>query len=254
MTERSFALLGSGEFEPWTADVDRWLLERTTRSGPVLIAPTAAAPEGEEVFGRWARMGLDHFEKAGVPAEVLELRTREDAFRDDVLEMLRDAPLLCFSGGNPAFLVEALAGTPFWNGVLAALDDGLAYAGCSAGVAALGVRAPDSSARGFSRDTWREGLGLFPRTLFGPHWDAVDLYVPGATAAIEAEVPPGARLFAIDEGTAAVGDGRAWSVVGPGGVAILEDGEWRRFANGTSFDLDALGDTDAAPEMTGEPA
>lgn len=47
MTERSFALLGSGEFEPWTADVDR-LLERTTRAGPILIAPTAAAPEGEE--------------------------------------------------------------------------------------------------------------------------------------------------------------------------------------------------------------
>jgi cyanophycinase-like exopeptidase len=145
VTERSFALLGSGEFGPWTADVDRWLHERTTRTGPVLI------------------------------------------------------------------------------------DDGLAYAGCSAGIAALGVRAPDSSVRGFSRNVWRQGLGLFPRTLFGPHWDVVDRYVPGAAKKIEAALPSGARLFAIDENTAAIGDGRAWSVVGAGNVAILENAVWQRF-------------------------
>jgi cyanophycinase len=250
VTERSFALLGSGEFELWTADIDRWLLERTTRTGSVLIAPTAAAPEGEEVFRRWARMGLDHFEEAGVPAEVLELRTREDALRDDGMETLRDTSILYFSGGNPAYLVETLADTPFWSAVRAALEDGLAYAGCSAGVAALGVRAPDSSARGFSGNVWHEGLGLFPRTLFGPHWDAVDRYLPGATAAIEAALPSGARLFAIDENTAAVGDGRTWSVVGAGDVAILEEGVWQRYPSGAAFECDAVGE----PEMTGEPA
>jgi cyanophycinase len=224
----------------------------------VLIAPAAAAPEGEEVFQRWARMGLDHFQRAGVPAEVVELRTREDAFRDDVVESLRDASLVYFSGGNPAYLVETLSATPFWTGVRAALDDGLAYAGCSAGVAALGVRAPDSSARGFSQDVWDDGLGLFPRTLFGPHWDAVDFYIPGATGAIEAAVPPGARLFAIDENSAAIGDGWRWSVVGSGGVAILADGEWLRYASGDSFEFDAGGEPtatrEATPEMTGEPA
>ena len=31
----SFALLGSGEFEPWTEDVDRWLLDRATGNGTV---------------------------------------------------------------------------------------------------------------------------------------------------------------------------------------------------------------------------
>ena len=33
----SVALLGSGEFEPWTDDVDHWLLDRATGDGTVLI-------------------------------------------------------------------------------------------------------------------------------------------------------------------------------------------------------------------------
>ncbi|MFL5736692.1 MAG: Type 1 glutamine amidotransferase-like domain-containing protein [Actinomycetota bacterium] len=252
MTGRSFALLGSGEFEPWTTDVDRWLLGRTTRTGPVLIAPTASAPEGEDVFRRWAGAGLEHFGGGSRRAEVLELRTREDAFREDVVERLVDASVLYFSGGNPAYLVETLADTPFWTAVLTGLERGLSYAGCSAGVAALGVRAPDSSRRGFSDDAWRDGLGLFPRTLFGPHWDAVDFYLPGATAAIQRAVPPGARLFAIDENTAAVGDGRTWSVIGSGSVAILEAGAWRRFASGETYECDAVGEAQTTSEMTEE--
>ena len=56
-----FALLGSGEFEPWTEEVDRWLLERTTGSGRVLILPTASAPEGDAIFNQWGDMGLEHY-------------------------------------------------------------------------------------------------------------------------------------------------------------------------------------------------
>jgi cyanophycinase len=254
MTERTFALLGSGEFEPWTTDVDRWLLDRTTRSGPVLITPTASAPEGEDVFRHWAGMGLGHFNGSSRRADVLELRTRDDAYRDDVVKRLDDASVLYFSGGNPAYLVETLADTPFWTAALSGLHRGLAYAGCSAGVAALGVLAPDSSRRRFSDDVWRDGLGLFPGTLFAPHWDAVDFYISGATAAIKHAVPSDARLFAIDENTAALGDGRTWSVAGSGSVAIHEEGAWRRYRSGETFECDALGEAQATPEMTEERA
>src|SRR5205085_10219310 len=54
-------LLGSGEFEPWARPVDSWCAERATApSERVLIVPTAAAPEGEDVFQRWAQMGIEH--------------------------------------------------------------------------------------------------------------------------------------------------------------------------------------------------
>ena len=77
------ALLGSGEFEPWTEPVDRWLLDRATGDGTVLILPTASAPEGDRVFTMWADMGLAHYGRLGIASEVVPMKTREDADRPE---------------------------------------------------------------------------------------------------------------------------------------------------------------------------
>ena len=233
-----FALLGSGEFLPWTAEVDRWLLERA-REGTVLVLPTASAPEGDAVFDRWGRMGLDHYGKLGVAAEVLPLKDRSDAEREDIAARVDGASVVYFSGGNPAHLAATLDGTPFWRAVLSDLDRGLAYAGCSAGIAALGDVAPDSTSTDpTSAQFWRPGLGLFPGTYFGPHWDAIDRYVPGLRATIVDAVPSDRRLLAIDEDTALVGNGAEWTVMGAGTASLLEEGRWTEYPAGSSFTKD----------------
>ena len=49
------ALVGSGEFTPAMAEVDRELLAATGRDRPrVAIVPAASWPDGEAVFMRWA--------------------------------------------------------------------------------------------------------------------------------------------------------------------------------------------------------
>jgi cyanophycinase len=236
VTGRLFGLLGSGEFEPWSEAVDRALLARASGDGTVLILPTASAAEGDEVFDRWARMGQDHFARLRVPHQVVALKTRADAERPAVAEPLERASIAYFSGGNPAYLAGVLGGTPFWAAVLRAMDRGLAYVGCSAGVACLGDVAADSSARSFDGDIWKPGLQLFPNVHFGPHWDALDGFVPGLRAFIEASVPTEHLLLAIDERTAVFGDGASWTVVGSGGAYLRERGTWRAVMAGSSFD------------------
>jgi cyanophycinase-like exopeptidase len=232
-----FALLGSGEFEPWTTEVDRWLLDRARGDGSVLVLPTASAPEGDQVFNRWGDMGLSHYREAGIPAEVLPLKAREHAHDPELVARVGRASVAFFSGGNPAYLSATLADTPFWEELLAAMDRGMAYAGCSAGIAALGDVAPDSTSNDpTSANFWRRGLGLFPELYFGPHWDALDTYVPGLRAMILASVPAEARMLAIDERTAVVGDGATWTVMGAGGASILEHGAWQEFPPGSSFE------------------
>jgi cyanophycinase-like exopeptidase len=230
------ALLGSGEFEPWTEEVDRWLLERATGDGTVLILPLASAPEGDEVFNRWGDMGLGHFDGLGIPAEVLPLKKKDDAERPDLSARLETASVAYFSGGNPAHLAAALSGSRFWSELLRAMDRGLGYVGCSAGVACLGDVVPDSTVRDFSSaDLWRPGLGLFPKLFLGPHWDALNAYVAGLQELFISAVPPGNRLLAIDERTAVVGDGAEWQVMGSGGASLMEDGSWQSFRPGQSF-------------------
>jgi cyanophycinase len=232
----SIALLGSGEFEPWTEDVDRWLLDRATGDGTVLILPAASAPEGDAVFDMWANMGLTHYGRLGIPAEVVPLKTRTDADRAELSSRVSSASMVYFSGGNPAYLAGILIDTAFWVAVLSGMGRGMAYTGCSAGIASLGERAIDSAVRDFtSSELWKPGLRLFPGIQFGPHWDALDTYVPGLKRMFGAAVPKEWRLLAVDEHTAVMGDGTEWHVVGAGGAALRMDGEWRTYSAGDAF-------------------
>ena len=236
----TFALLGSGEFEPWSAEVDRTVLERANGDGRVLILPTASAKEGDEVFDGWASKGLAHYEALGLPAEVVPLKTRDDAARPDLIDRLEGASAVYFSGGNPAYLAATIAGTPFWDALRAAMERGLGYIGCSAGVACLGDAAPDSDALEFDDGVWKPGLGVFSGVWFGPHWDALDSFVPGLTEFIVSSVPAGETLLAIDENTAVLGEGASWSVVGASGAHVYRDGAWVHHPAGTSFALDLV--------------
>ena len=231
------AFLGSGEFDPWSEAVDRWAIERSRNpSGPVLVAPTAAAHEGDESFDGWGNKGLEHYAALGVPAEVLPLKTREDAHRDDLVRRLDDASIVFFSGGNPARLADVLRATPFWEELVRAQGDGLPYAGCSAGVACLAEVTFNSESQGLDA-IWASGLGYVRGVRFAPHWDIVDTWIPEATTFIVEAVGPSDTFVGLDEETAMVGDGRIWEVIGRAKMHVLRDGEWTRYASGDTFEL-----------------
>jgi cyanophycinase len=230
-----FAFLGSGEFEAWHEPADRWLLEHATGDGTVLILPTASAPEGDDVFRAWGEKGLAHYRRLGVPAEILELRTRDDADRSELADRLGRASVVFVSGGNPAYVAATLAGSPLWDRLRERLDDGLAYAGCSAGVACLTDTTFDSSSQSVRIEA--PGLGYVTEAVFTPHWDVVDRWFPGARAVIEASIPDGRALVGLDESTAMVGDGAAWDVIGRGGVHVKRADAWTTFSSGDRFEL-----------------
>lgn len=233
-------LVGSGEFEAWATDVDRWLLERATGDGRVLVAPTASAPEGDAVFDDWADRGVAHFQGMGVTAEVLDVRTREDADRVHAVAQVKGASLVYFSGGNPAYLARTLAGSSLWDVIREEMARGMVYAGCSAGMACLGRLAPDSDVQELGDGLWRPGLGVFPHAWLGPHWDALDRFAPGLVAHIAASVPEDEVLLGVDEYTAVLGDGTDWTVAGVGSAHALVRGQWHRYDAGALFHLPLL--------------
>jgi cyanophycinase len=239
MSRGAFAFMGSGEFEPWHDDVDRWLLERADGDGTVLILPTASAREGDEVFEGWATKGLRHYERLGAAASVVPIRSREDADRREFVDALSSASVVFFSGGNPWYLAETLRGSAFCEVMIQRLAEGLAYAGCSAGVACLSEMTFDSDTEDFEQ-VFKPGLGFVRRTLFGPHWDMIDTWIPGAREFITDSVPEGGRLVAIDEETAMVGDGSSWSVTGRSGVHVWENGNWSDHVTGDGFSLELM--------------
>jgi len=237
---RTFALLGSGEFEPWSAEVDRWVLDRAGEKGRVLILPTASAKEGDDVFNGWGTKGLEHFEREGIVAEVVALKTKEDAERPEFVSLLAAASAVYFSGGNPYYLADVLHDTDFLRQMTKRLSEGLAYIGCSAGVACLTEMTYDSDTDDFEQ-VFKPGLGIVRSILFGPHWDMVDSWIPGATEFIVKSVPEGHAFVGIDEDTAMTGDGKTWRVMGRQAVHVRRLGDWERYGAGESFDLEFQG-------------
>src|SRR5580700_4022647 len=112
-----FLLLGSGEFEPWSADAERFALSGAAGDGSVAILATACGREGDAVFARWNAMGLAHYASLGITATALPVRNRVDALDASSAAALDAASMVFFSGGSPKYLAQSIIGTPVWAGV-----------------------------------------------------------------------------------------------------------------------------------------
>jgi len=235
----AIALLGSGEFEPWARPVDTWCAEHATASSDrVLVVPTASAPEGDETFKRWGKMGVAHYKAIGLAPEVLDLRERADASKKEIVDAVQGARHIFFSGGNPGYLAETLSGTPFWEAVVAGVTSGeTALGGCSAGAAFLGTTAPYVA--GDSLDHWTDGTKLLPRAYVMVHFDMLNTYVPGLRDMLLDMRPENTIAVGIDENTALYGDGEHWQVQGSGS-AWIGDGELSPYPDGATLDLRLL--------------
>jgi cyanophycinase-like exopeptidase len=229
----TFLLQGSGEFEPWTEETERRAIAEAP-AGPVLVAPTASFPDGEAVYDRWAKMGLDHYAAMGVEAELLPLKTRKDAMRARLAERVAASSMVFFSGGKPQHLGAVLEDSP----VLAALTDamvrGTVFAGCSAGAM---VASQSHDQRGGGATGWVFGLGLVPHVSFGVHWDRAR-FIPGMRPLVRAKVPRATWFVGIDERTAILGDGVRWEVFGLGGVEARHERGAQRYRAGETFATD----------------
>jgi cyanophycinase len=226
---RTFLLLGSGEFEPWTHDVESRALADATGDGSVAILPTASATEGDAVFDRWGRMGLDHYAEVDLRAEVLPVKRRDDAFREELAERVEAASVVYFSGGKPQHLADVLRDTPLLDAILRAMDRGAVWAGCSAG--AMVVSRARDGARGSS---WLFGLGLVAHASFGVHWDRA-AKIPGLAWWMTSRLPDATWFVGIAERTAILGDGGRWEVFGRGEVDVRGPDRRETFGAGQRF-------------------
>jgi len=223
-----FLLLGSGEFEPWAAEAERFALSGATGDGSVAVLATASAREGDAVFERWLGMGVAHYDSTGIAARAVRVRTRADALDPGVARMLDDVSMVFFSGGSPKYLAQTMTGTRLWDSVRRLVDRGGVFAGCSAGAmiaGASGLRFPFAS-----------GLDLLPATALGVHWDALSAWwIRWLRDLAPRRVPSHVRFVGVAEHTAIASEGDAWRVFGSGTVDMRYGRERRAFADGERF-------------------
>ncbi len=230
------ALVGAGEFLPAMAEFDAGLLASSGRRRPrVAILPTASFPDGEDVFQRWAAMGVTHFGELGAEVEPVLVRDRAGADDPSAAQAIGEADLVYLSGGKPAYLAEVLAGSAVGRALVAAHARGAVLAGCSAGAMVLAGHLFDPRARVVPWPLrWRPGLGFVSGASVVPHYDA---WPEPLTALIALQAPRGSVVLGIDEETAMVGHDGAWQVHGRSRVTVWRGRRRDRYRSGDTFRL-----------------
>ncbi len=228
------ALVGAGEFLPAMAEFDAGLLAATGRARPrVAILPTASYPDGEEVFTRWATMGVSHFGELGAEVEPVLVRDRASADDPAAAQAIGEADLVYLSGGKPAYLMRVLDGSAVGQALADAHQRGAVLAGCSAGAMVLARHAFDFRVRIAPWPLrWRFGLGFVDAASVIPHYDA---WPEPFSALIALQAPRGSAVLGIDEETAVVGRDGAWQVHGRSRVTVWRGRRRDRYRAGETF-------------------
>ena len=228
--------MGAGEFLPQMAEVDRGLLAATGRSRPrVAILPTASYPDGEDVFQRWAAMGIAHFSALGAEVEPVLVRDRASAADEACVQAVGEADLIYLSGGRPRYLLSVLGGSPVAAALRAAHMRGAVVAGCAAGAMVLAGRQGELRAKVLPWPVrWRGGLGLVPSVVVFPNYDA---WPEPMSALMAFQAPRGFAVLGIDEDTAIIGRDGAWQVRGRARVTVWRGRHRERYRAGEVFRL-----------------
>ncbi len=219
-------LVGGDEFKAPATAFDRLLLSLAPRTpASVAILPTAAASDENPHIA--AAHGVKHFEQVGAKPFPVNIHDAATANDDAVVDELRRADIVYFSGGNPSHLLASLKDSAAWTCLLDLVQQGVIIAGSSAGAMVFGERM-------HYRGQDVAGLGLVPGVVVMPHFERV---LEERLAQLQASLSPGLTLLGIAGATGCVLHDGEWLVEGPGHVTAISESGIEIFVAGARFGL-----------------
>jgi cyanophycinase len=234
VTTGLLALVGGDEFKPGNEEHDQLLLEHRG-PGPAYVVPTAAARQRPEIAVATAQ---HWFKRLGLDVVELPLLKRSDAISATNVELAERGGLFYLTGGDPGLVVDVLRDSPVWRAIAGAWRRGAALAGSSAGAMALGEWTLIRKAYpGHAERRCKPALDLVPRVAVAPHFETFGhRWVDSVLREPPAE---DVLIVGIDERSAAVWDGRAWTARGPGRITIVTMRERNVYEAGMPVQLPA---------------
>ena len=235
----SLALVGSGEYLPAMTAFEKSLLEDGIKNGKAakyIQIPTAAGQESDDRLDFWRALGQKQADAIGVQAMYLPIYNRDDAFKQEHVDAIKDSALMYMSGGDPHHLAEVLIDTPVWAAMVENWQSGASLAGCSAGAMVLSAQIPNFR---LLKRSPSKGLNLLPEIRVIPHFNKFFKWIPESAAKVLLHVPDDSILIGVDEMTAIVkrtGNDH-WVVVGDAKVHVLKGLPDQQLSDGQEITL-----------------
>ncbi|EIA25615.1 cyanophycinase, partial [Candidatus Arthromitus sp. SFB-3] len=137
-------IIGGAEDKSGSREILRRVANMIDKEKDTMIVSTLASDLGREV-------GYDYknlFHELGVKnIEILDISSRDQCDNRDLLDMVKKASLIFFTGGNQLKITSLVGGTPLYEEMRKFHDNGGIFAGTSAGASVMSetmiVRGPD---------------------------------------------------------------------------------------------------------------
>ncbi|CAB4785245.1 unannotated protein [freshwater metagenome] len=233
----SLALVGSGEYLPDMAELEKSLIQDGLTHGKAnkfVQIPTAAGRESKDRLEFWKELGARQADLIGAEQIFLPIFDRDSANSDQFADAISDSALVYMSGGDPHYLAQALTGTPVWDAILKNWQSGGSLAGCSAGAMVLSSEIPNFR---FLKYGPTPGLNVIGNIRVIPHFNKFFKWIPDAAAKVLMHAPEGSILLGVDEMTALVQrSGKDfWEVNGQAKVHVLQGAPAEQLVAGQSI-------------------
>jgi cyanophycinase len=179
--------------------------------GRLVIIPTASPRSDLKDYTRWLQM-WDAY--AWQSVHIVNVANTEEADREEVLQLIRDATAVWISGGEQQRLVERYGNTRCYSELLNVLNRGAIVGGTSAGAAVI---SNNMIAEGVDTPVMRKGWGILPGAIVDQHFSQRNRFarLSQAVASFPDHVGVG-----IDESTGLLIDRTGVQVLGQGAVHV----------------------------------
>lgn len=169
-TKGSLIIIGGHEDKEGDCTILREVARRAGKSGRIVLMTVATElPEevGQEYRAIFKQLGVER-------VDVLDIRTRAQAYDEATVQKLADTPVIFFTGGDQLRLTSQLGDSPVYRCMQESHRRGGTIVGTSAGAAAM----PETMLNGGKSDkslgisalTMAPGLGLLPSVVIDSHF------------------------------------------------------------------------------------
>jgi len=217
----SLIIIGGHEDKSNERTILKEVAKPISHSKKNLLIVTVATHLPKEVADEYKKV----FNDLGVEnIEVLDIRTRSDAYDENNLKKLHDASVVFFTGGDQLRITSQIGGSPISIGIRELVRGGGTVVGTSAGAAAMPdtmlFAGPSDESHEISALGMAPGLGLIEGVVIDSHF--AERGRMGRLLGAVAQNPKNLGI-GIDEDTAVVvRDGTTFEVLGSGAVYVVD--------------------------------
>jgi cyanophycinase len=214
-------IIGGGEDKRNDCSILRRVSEPAAGDRGKLVIVTAATQVPDEYLEGYMPLFKD-LDVRNI--EVLDIRSREDAYSRDNADLLDRADVIFFTGGSQLRIASQMGGSPVLEAMMDRHRRGATVAGTSAGAAAMPetmlIAGPSDESPDVEDLSMAPGLGLVRDMVIDTHFAQ-----RGRIGRLLTSVAQNPRMLGlgIDEDTAVVVDGdQNFTVVGSGAVYVVD--------------------------------